>query len=133
MKKLSLILMAISVTALTGCQSINRMNADYMHKTNVKAIQKPKNVQKCWENLAKFEQRNQKSPMLANSYAKVLEKQLQPTGSIWGGAPINANPCLLLPNYVPAAQQAITRARFIGSRSQQLRGYQTTEVIRSGI
>ncbi len=124
MKKLALILMAMSVTALTGCQSINRMNAEYVHKTNVKAIQKPKNVQKCWQYLVEFEQRNEKSPMLANTYAKVLEKNLQPIGSIWGGAPINANPCVLLPNYVPAAQQAIARARFIGSRYQQLRGYQ---------
>ena len=124
MKKLGLILMAISVTAITGCQSINRMNVDYINRTNAKAIQNPKNVQKCWQNLAKFERRNEKYPLLANSYAKILEKQLNPINNFWGPGTINGNPCTLLPNYVPAARQAITRARFIGAQSQQLRGYQ---------
>jgi len=123
MRKITLTI-AMSVMALTGCQNMGGtyknmvQNADsYRHKEASRAVQNPKTVQKCWNNLAKFEQMTANKPRFANFNANRLESKLHPQRTIWG-TETAVNPCLYIPNYVPAAQQAIARARFIGSNSR---------------
>ena len=130
MKKLALILIAISVTSLGGCQNLGSsyknlvLNADAnMAQSRMKALQNPKTVQKCWDKLNQFQKIVQRKPQLANFNANRLESTLRPTRSIWG-PDLNNDPCLALPNYMPAAYQAIAQARQIGNNPQQLRGYQ---------
>jgi len=121
MKKLSILL--VSVIALTGCQTVGGNYSNLVQKADAnrhleasKTIQNPKTAQKCWNELAKFERMTANKPRFANFNASRLEDKLRPQRSIWG-TETNVNPCLYLPNYIPAAQHAIARARFVGSRS----------------
>jgi len=130
MKKLTLILLAISVTSVAGCQNVGSTYKNMVHTADAnkrmdqfKAAQNPKIAHKCWKSLAKFEQMIEKKPRFANLNANLLESKLRSSRTIWGTSS-NNNPCLALPNYGPAAQKMIARARFIGSGSQQFRGYQ---------
>ena len=120
MKKLSLIFLAtVSLMSVTGCQSVgqnwNDSSNNYVYQTNQKFLSKPKNVQKCWNDLAKFDSMVSKRPKLATFNASLFEKKISASGR--SVRMTTNNPCVMLPNYVPAAQKSIARARYIGAQS----------------